>query len=175
MVINPDVDVPSVPKPTVQQEVPSLKLAYSHQHASQDLIKKGNYNGCRLFIPLLLAIAPVRKGNAADPVCPSPAIQLMQPVSSQRGRIRPDSFITIGYIGPSRTPMSETATAPPIKDGTNHTTSSRLVVNESAGIKASQERQEESEPDSEDHVNEYRMSLAYLWGRTSERQTSRRC
>jgi hypothetical protein len=34
MVINPDVDVPSVPKPTAQQEVPSLKLAYSHQHAS---------------------------------------------------------------------------------------------------------------------------------------------
>ena len=35
MVINPDVDVPSVPKPTAQQEVPSLKLAYSRQHASR--------------------------------------------------------------------------------------------------------------------------------------------
>jgi hypothetical protein len=99
----------------------------------------------------------------------------MQPVSSQRGRIRPDSFITMGYIGPSRTPMSETATAPPIRDGTSHTTSSRLVVIESVGVKASQERQEESEPDSEEHVNEYRTPLAYLWGHTSERQTSRRC
>lgn len=140
MIINPDVDVPSVPKPTAQQEVPSLKLAYSHQHASHLLIKHGIYSGCRLLIPVLLAIAPVRKGNAADPVCPSPAIQLMQPVSSQRGRIRLDSFITMGYIGPSRTPMSETATAPPIRDGTSHTTSSSLVVIESAGVKASQER-----------------------------------
>ena len=35
MIINPGVDVPSVPKPTVQQEVPSLKLTYSHQHASR--------------------------------------------------------------------------------------------------------------------------------------------
>jgi hypothetical protein len=71
--------------------------------------------------------------------------------------------------------MSETATAPPIRDGTSHTTSSRLVVIESVGVKASQERQEESEPDSEEHVNEYRTPLAYLWGHTSERQTSRRC
>ena len=86
----------------------------------------------------------------------------MQPVSSQRGRIRPDSFITMGYIGPSKTPMNETATAPPIRDGTNHTTSSRLVVIESVGVKAPQERQDDSEPDSEEHVNEYRKPLAYL-------------
>jgi hypothetical protein len=141
MIINPVVDVPSAPKPTAQREVPSSKLAYSHQHASHESIKQGIYSGCRLLIPVLLAIAPVRKGNAADPVCPSPAIQPMQPVSSQRGRIRPDSFITMGYIGPSRTPMSETATAPPIRDGTSHTTSSSLVVIESVGVKASQVRQ----------------------------------
>lgn len=175
IIINPGVDVLSVPKPTAQQEVPSLKLAYSHQHASQELIKQGIYSGCRLLIPVLLAIAPVRKGNAADPVCPSPAIQPMQPVSSQRGRIRPHSFITMGYIGPSRAPMSETATAPPIRDGTNHTTSSRLVVIESAGDKASQTGQGENGPDSEEHINEYSKSLAYLWGYPSERQTSTRC
>jgi len=71
--------------------------------------------------------------------------------------------------------MSETATAPPMRDGTTHTTSSRLIVIESVGVKASQERQEESEPDSEDQVNEYRKPLAYLWGHTFERQTSKRC
>jgi hypothetical protein len=169
MLINPGVDVPSAPKPTAQQEVPSLKLAYSHQHASHELIKQGIYNGCRLLIPVLLAIAPVTKGNAADPVCPSPAIQPMQPVSSQRGRIRPASFITMGYIGPSTTPTSETATAPPMRDGTSHTMSSRLVVIESVGVKASLERQEQSAPDSEEHVKEYHKPLAYLWGHTSER------
>ena len=136
MVINPGVDVLSVSRPTAQQEAPSSKLTYSHQHGSHESIKQGIYSGCKLLIPALLAIAPVRKGNAADPVCPSPAIQPMQPVSSQRGRIRPDSFITMGYIGPSRTPMSETATAPPIRDGTSHTTSSRLVVIESVGVNA---------------------------------------
>jgi hypothetical protein len=71
--------------------------------------------------------------------------------------------------------MSETATAPPIRDGTSHTTSSRLVVIESVGVNASQERQEGSEPDSEDHVNEYRTPLAYLWGHSSKSQTPRRC
>ena len=99
----------------------------------------------------------------------------MQPVRSQRGRIRPDSFITMGYIGPSRTPMRETATAPPIRDGTSHTTSSRLVVVESVGVEVFQVREEESKPDSKEHVNEYRKPLAYLWGHISERQTSRRC
>lgn len=95
---------------------------------TRNLIKRGIHRGCRLLIPALLAIAPVMKGNAADPVCPSPAIQPIQPVSSQRGRTRPDWFITIGYIGPSRMPTSETATAPPMRDGTSHTTSSRLGV-----------------------------------------------
>jgi hypothetical protein len=171
MDLNPGVDVHLVPKPTTQQEVPSLKLAYYRQHASLELIEQGIYSGCRLLIPVLLAIAPVRNGNAADPVCPSPAIQPMQPVSNQRGRIRPDWFITMGYIGPSRTPMSETATAPPIRDGMSHTMSSRLVEIESVRVKASQERQGESEPDSEEHVNEYRKPLANLWRHTSEPQT----
>jgi hypothetical protein len=120
-----------------------------------------------LLIPALLAIAPVMKGNAADPACPSPAIQPMQPVSSQRGKIRPASFITMGYIGPSRTPTSETATAPPIRDGTNHTTSSRLGVIESAGVK--RRKKKASEPNSEGNINEYYEPLAYLH-RASEHQ-----
>ena len=99
------------------------------------------------------------KGSAADPVCPNPAIQPMQGVSNQRGRMRPDSFITMGYIGPSRTPMSETATAALIREGTSQTTSSRLASNVSAGAKRPEKR---SEPDSEGHVNEYREPLADL-------------
>lgn len=41
MIINPVVDVPSVPKPTAQQEVPSLKPAYSHQHATHESDQAG--------------------------------------------------------------------------------------------------------------------------------------
>lgn len=37
-----------------------------------------------------------------------------------------DPYIARGYIGPRRTPTSETATPPPINEGTSHTTSSRL-------------------------------------------------
>jgi hypothetical protein len=107
---------------------------------TRNLIKRGIYRGCRLLIPALLAIVPAMKGNAADPVCPSPAIQPMQAVSSQRGRIRPDWFMTMGYIGPRRTPMSETATAPPIRDGTSHTTSSRLGVIESGALSFQDEK-----------------------------------
>ena len=111
------------------------------------------------MIPVLLAIVPVMKGNAADPACPSPAIQPMQPVSSQRGRMRPDTFIIMGYIGPSRTPTSETATAPPMREGTSQTTSSRLGVSGSAGVNVLKGK---AEPDGEEHVDEYRAPLANL-------------
>jgi hypothetical protein len=76
----------------------------------------------------------------------------------------------MGYIGPSRTPMSETATAPPIRDGTSHTTSSSLGVVESAIQRALSGLKEKSEPDSEEHVDEYCQPLAYLWGDASEFQ-----
>ncbi len=88
--------------------------------------ERNTYRGCKLLIPDLLAIVPVMNGSIADPVCPNPAIQPMQLVSRQRGRTRPASFMTIGYIGPSRTPTSETVTPPPIRAATSQTTSSRL-------------------------------------------------
>jgi hypothetical protein len=75
--------------------------------------------------------------------------------------MRPDSFITIGYIGPSRTPTSETAIAPPIRDGTSQTTSSRLGISILAG---EAHLTEESEPDSEEDIDEYREALADLKG-----------
>jgi hypothetical protein len=75
--------------------------------------------------------------------------------------MRPDSFITIGYIGPSRTPTSETATAPPIREGTSQTTSSRLAISVLAG---EAHLIEESEPDGEDNINEYREAVADLKG-----------
>jgi hypothetical protein len=48
------------------------------------------------------------------------------PVSNQRGTTRRQWFIAIGYIGPSNTPTTQTATASPIRDGTNHMINSKL-------------------------------------------------
>jgi hypothetical protein len=77
-------------------------------------------------MPCLSAIAPVRKGRRALPADPNPAIQPTAPVKIHGGRIRDDWFITIGNIGPRRRPVIETATALPMRDGTNQITNSRL-------------------------------------------------
>jgi hypothetical protein len=39
------------------------------------------HNGCKLLIPVLDAIAPVKNGKSAEPACPNPAIQPMDPTS----------------------------------------------------------------------------------------------
>lgn len=85
------------------------------------------HNGWRLLIPCFEEIAPVRKGSAALPAWPNPAIQPMEPVRSHLGRTRPAWFIAMGYIGPKRSPTMETATAPPIREGTSQITSSSLL------------------------------------------------
>jgi len=36
--------------------------------------------------------------------------------------------MAMGYIGPKRTPITETATAPPTRDGTSQTTSSNAIA-----------------------------------------------
>ena len=54
------------------------------------------YRGCRLLIPTLEASAPVMNGKTADPACPKPAIQPIDPVRSQGGSTRPAWFITMG-------------------------------------------------------------------------------
>ena len=87
---------------------------------------RNTYNGCKLLIPTLDANAPVMNGKTADPACPNPAIHPIDSVNNQCGRILLDSFMTIGYIGPRRMPTTETATASPMSEGTNHTMSSRL-------------------------------------------------
>jgi len=46
------------------------------------------HKGCKLPIPTLEAIAPVKKGKRALPACPNPAIQPIDSVSIQRGRTR---------------------------------------------------------------------------------------
>jgi hypothetical protein len=84
------------------------------------------YSGCRALIPVFEAMAPVIKGNSALPAWPKPAIHPIDPDKSHRGTIRPAWFMTMGYMGPRTTPIKETETAPPMRDGTNHTTSSRL-------------------------------------------------
>lgn len=84
------------------------------------------HSGCKLLIPNLDEIAPVMNGRTALPAWPKPAIQPMDPVRIHRGRTRPAWFIAIGYMGPRRTPTSETATAFPMSEGTNQITNSRL-------------------------------------------------
>lgn len=44
--------------------------------------------GCKAVIPTLLAIAPVTNGKMALPACPKPAIQPIDAVKIQGGRIR---------------------------------------------------------------------------------------
>jgi hypothetical protein len=66
------------------------------------------------------------KGIAALPAWPKPAIQPIEPVRIHLGSIRPAWFMAMGYIGPRSIPIIETATAPPMRDGTSQTTSSSL-------------------------------------------------
>ena len=78
-------------------------------------------------MPKCDASAPVRKGKRAEPANPKPPIQPMEPVSSQGGIRREDSFMRMGYIGPKTKPTNETAMAPPTREGTSQTMSSKLV------------------------------------------------
>ena len=84
-------------------------------------------------------------GSNAEPACPHPAIQPIDPVdadlkklryinaentpvNSQGGNILPAWFMVVGYIGPNIIPMKAIAMAPPTSDGTNHTTNSKPMA-----------------------------------------------
>lgn len=58
--------------------------------------KDVTYTGCSEAIPALEAIAPVMNGMHADPAWPTPAIQPIEPVKSERGRILAVWFMTRG-------------------------------------------------------------------------------
>ena len=88
------------------------------------------HKGCKLPIPLLCASAPVMNGSTALPACETPAIQPMLGVRSHAGRMRPAWFMAMGKKGPRRTPTRDTATPPPMREGTSQTTSSRLLGRE---------------------------------------------
>jgi hypothetical protein len=108
-------------------------------HRSSD-----TYKGCNALSPYRFAKAPVMNGKTADPACPKAATQpverlvrsltridddFVSPIEPVRifcGSTRPAWFMHRGYIGPRRTPTNETATAFPMSDGTNQTTSSSL-------------------------------------------------
>jgi hypothetical protein len=70
------------------------------------------------------------KGKRAAPDPPTAPMQPIATVRILEGRIRPPWLTIIGYIGPRKKPMNETATAFPIRDLVCHTTISRLVVDE---------------------------------------------
>lgn len=86
------------------------------------------HNGCKLDIPNLAARTPVMSGSTALPAMPMPAIQPIAPVSSQRGRTFFAWLTTIGYIGPMRTPITDTATAFSMREGTAQMVASRLMT-----------------------------------------------
>lgn len=64
----------------------------AQKSSTQTLPKKKHvlltYKGCKLPIPTFDAIAPSKKGKNAVPACPNPAIQPIDAVNIQRGRIR---------------------------------------------------------------------------------------
>ena len=74
------------------------------------------------------AIAPVTNGNTAAPAEPKLAIHPTAPAMSSGGKTPPAWFMTIGKIGPRKSPTSETATAPLRKEGTSHRTSDSPIV-----------------------------------------------
>jgi hypothetical protein len=84
------------------------------------------HSGCKLLIPNLDAKAPAINGSAALPACPNPAIQPTEAVRIHGGSRRLAQFMMIGYIGPRNRPTKDTATASPMRDGTNQMTNSRL-------------------------------------------------
>ena len=98
-----------------------------HPHLCLNTSKR-THTGCKTLIPALDAIAPVTNGKNADPACPDPAIQPMQPERSQGGKIRREWLITSGYMGPRSMPTPASATAPPMSEGTSQTTISSLLA-----------------------------------------------
>ena len=127
-------------------------------------IWENTYRGYKTLMPTFDASAPVTKGKNADPACPKPAIQPMHPVRSQGGRTCRAWFITSGYMGPSNIPTNETASAPPMSEGTNHTTISSLlrahIVNLEKGEGDGVGVGDGSSPDGEDAVEEDDALLA---------------
>lgn len=65
-------------------------------------------------------------GKMAAPAWPRPEIHPTQPVKSHLGRM-PFAWLTrMGYIGPRRSPMTDTATAFSTSEGTTQTVTSSL-------------------------------------------------
>lgn len=90
-------------------------------------IRGGTHKGCSDPMPNFEASRPVKNGSTADPAWPTPPIHPTPPVKSHFGMISPDCLIRIGYMGPSRRPMNETASAFSSRDGTTQTVTSSLV------------------------------------------------
>lgn len=68
-------------------------------------------------------------GKMAAPACPRPEIHPTQPVKSHLGRM-PFAWLTrMGYIGPRRSPMTDTATAFSTSEGTTQIVTSSLERN----------------------------------------------
>jgi len=107
---------------------------HHHRHQPSEEVKSNDifisnvstHSGWRLLIPWRDAMAPVMNGRNALPAWPKPAIQPIEPVKIHRGRTREAWFMTMGYIGPSRTPTMDTATALPMSEGTSQMVISKL-------------------------------------------------
>ena len=92
-----------------------------------DTKKQDTHSGCNDPIPNLAASTPVMNGKNADPACPNPAMIPNAPPKLHFGKIFIEWFTTMGYIGPRRTPMTATATAFSMSEGTNQMVTSRAM------------------------------------------------
>jgi len=177
MIINPGVDVLSVPKPTAQQEVPSLQLAYSHQHASHEIDRARYLQRLQTLDSGFTCDRASQEGQRRRPSL-SKSYDPADATSEQPAWENTPRFVHHNGIYRPKQDADERnghCTTNKGRDEPYHELETTVVVVESVGVKASQERQEESEPYSEEHVNEYRKPFAYLWGHISERQTARGC
>ena len=86
------------------------------------------YKGCKLAIPNFCASAPVAKGSKAEPIIPVPAMIPSDPGRSTGGIRLPETFMSMGYIGPRKNPTKDTATAFTVRDGTTYTIICRLYT-----------------------------------------------
>ena len=83
---------------------------------------RSTHTGNKFSMLVPAAIPPVMNGNTAEPAEPKLAIHPTAPAMSSGGRTPPAWFMTMGKMGPRKRPTRETATAPPIREGTNQTT-----------------------------------------------------
>lgn len=66
---------------TVINAIIEMRLRAMNQLHAHRTETNTTHSGCKLLIPVLDAMAPVKNGKSAEPACPKPAIQPIDPTS----------------------------------------------------------------------------------------------